>query len=145
MNVKMPDGTVVQNVPDGITQEDLLSRYEASKQPAAKAPLAWGDVPMEALKNTPSSAWNMAKGLASAVAHPIDTVSGLADIAAGGLRNAMPDKVRGFIDSLDPNPQAAQRATGAADAVGAGFFGGGLRGASVRERRGRVGTKLGGC
>lgn len=32
MDVRMPDGTIVKNVPDNITQEELLSRYEASKQ-----------------------------------------------------------------------------------------------------------------
>lgn len=29
----MPDGVVVKNVPDGITQDDLLERYSLSKQP----------------------------------------------------------------------------------------------------------------
>lgn len=29
MDVRMPDGTIVQNVPDGVTQQDLLARYQA--------------------------------------------------------------------------------------------------------------------
>lgn len=33
INVRMPDGTVVQNVPDGITQQELLSMYEGYKKP----------------------------------------------------------------------------------------------------------------
>jgi hypothetical protein len=31
MDVRMPDGTLVRNVPDNITQEDLLARYDAFK------------------------------------------------------------------------------------------------------------------
>ena len=32
MDVRMPDGTIVTNVPDNITQADLLGRYSASQQ-----------------------------------------------------------------------------------------------------------------
>ena len=32
MNVRMPDGTVIKNVPDNITQDDLLSRYQGFSQ-----------------------------------------------------------------------------------------------------------------
>lgn len=32
-DVKMPDGTLIRNVPDGTTQEDILERYQLSKQP----------------------------------------------------------------------------------------------------------------
>ena len=36
-DVRMPDGTLIRNVPDGTTQEDLLDRYTMSKQPAQPA------------------------------------------------------------------------------------------------------------
>ena len=32
-DVKMPDGTILRNVPDGTTQEDILDRYQMSQQP----------------------------------------------------------------------------------------------------------------
>ena len=32
MNVRMPDGTLVTDVPDDITQEELLARYEGTYQ-----------------------------------------------------------------------------------------------------------------
>ena len=32
-DVKMPDGTVIRNVPDGTTQDDILERYQLSQQP----------------------------------------------------------------------------------------------------------------
>jgi ligand-binding SRPBCC domain-containing protein len=36
-DVRMPDGTLIRNVPDGTTQEDLLDRYTMSKQAAQPA------------------------------------------------------------------------------------------------------------
>jgi hypothetical protein len=43
MDVRMPDGVLVKNVPDDITQADLLSRYDLSKSNAG-TPI-YGDVP----------------------------------------------------------------------------------------------------
>lgn len=37
-DVKMPDGTLIRNVPDGTTQEDILERYQASQQPSPATP-----------------------------------------------------------------------------------------------------------
>lgn len=37
MDVRMPDGTLVRNVPDGTTQAELLSRYEQYNAPAQQA------------------------------------------------------------------------------------------------------------
>lgn len=39
MNVRMPDGTVIENVPDGVTQSELLNRYQRMV-PAPAAPQA---------------------------------------------------------------------------------------------------------
>lgn len=39
-DVRMPDGTLIRNVPDGTTQDDLLERYTMSKQPAQPAATA---------------------------------------------------------------------------------------------------------
>jgi hypothetical protein len=35
MDVRMPDGTVIANVPDGVTQSELMSRYSAHQEKAA--------------------------------------------------------------------------------------------------------------
>jgi hypothetical protein len=50
MDVRMPDGTLVRDVPEGITQEDLLSRFEQYKageaspaQPTQTGPRVLGD------------------------------------------------------------------------------------------------------
>ena len=56
--------------------------------PFAPKKRSWMDVPGEALSNIPSSAKTMATGLYQAVTSPVQTVSGLMDVAAGSLQNA---------------------------------------------------------
>lgn len=34
MDVRLPDGTIVRNVPDDITQEDLMERVGMAQQPS---------------------------------------------------------------------------------------------------------------
>jgi hypothetical protein len=41
----MPDGTLVKNVPDNITQADLLARYDAFKTPDTRGNIISGNVP----------------------------------------------------------------------------------------------------
>jgi hypothetical protein len=45
MDVRMPDGTLVRNVPDNITQADLLARYDAFKTPDTRGNIINTDVP----------------------------------------------------------------------------------------------------
>ena len=69
---------------------------------------------VEAIPNIPSSAAEFATGLYTAVTNPIETAGTLLDIAAGGLKTgaqkALPKNVYNFINDLDANPQAAERA-----------------------------------
>lgn len=75
-------------------------------------------VPLEALKNIPSSAMNFGKGMLNAALHPIDTLGTLGDAAAGGLKNITPKPVADLIDKIDPNPASSDRAVNTANAVG---------------------------
>lgn len=68
--------------------------------------------------NVVKSAGRQISGLATAIAHPIDTASGLLDVAAGGLQNALPQSVVDFVNKFDSNPEAAKRAVKVANAVG---------------------------
>lgn len=87
-----------------------------------KAAISWSDVPLEALKNIPSSAGNFLSGIASAVAHPSDTAGNMMDMAAGGLKNlagrVLPESAMRAIDSIDPNLQSSRNAEKTADTVG---------------------------
>ncbi len=36
-DVRLPDGTIVQNVPDGVTQSELISRLQKANHPSASS------------------------------------------------------------------------------------------------------------
>lgn len=84
-------------------------------------PLAWSDVPGQALRNTPASAGHFVSNLAHMVAHPIDTMTGLADLGAGAIREGakrvLPAGVVSAIDYLDA-PETTKRIENAATGTG---------------------------
>jgi len=86
--------------------------------PFAPKKRSWTDVPGEAFSNILPSARNMASGLYEAVTSPVKTVSGVMDVAAGSLQNALPRPIVDFVNKFDADPQAAQRAVQAANAAG---------------------------
>jgi len=94
MDVKMPDGTIVTNVPDNVTQADLLARYSASQAPtpassgqfaetgggaAMGRPINRGQLNVQAEPRPLESA--LAGATKSAV---IDPVLGAAQLLSGG-------------------------------------------------------------
>lgn len=76
---------------------------------------------MQSIRHVPSAAANAVGNLAHAVMHPIDTVTGLADIGAGALREGakrvLPAGVVSAIDSLDA-PDTTKRIETAASSAG---------------------------
>ena len=77
----------------------------------AKAPLTWGDVPMQALQNTPQSAGHFVKGIANAVMSPIDTLSNVGDLMAGSIRKVTPSFISNIFDKASPQDMARQEQT----------------------------------
>ena len=59
MDVRMPDGTIVRNVPNNVTQEDLLARFDAYKSDkrgniiSGDVPTVVGQVPNPPIVETP--------------------------------------------------------------------------------------------
>ena len=100
-----------------VTQPD--NWQVVSQQP--NKPLSWADVPGQMVRNLPSSAGNFLSGMAQAVIHPVNTLSTLGDVAAGALKNITPKPIADFIDRFDANPEAADRAVNAANAMGGHF------------------------
>ncbi len=136
MNVKLPDGTVIQNVPDGTTQEDLMRQFEAFQaQRASKQP----DASMRGY-NPPE------RNLMSSAAHGgLDIAEGAAQIASRGASAlglppgsdypfiASPDvvqkSVQGARESIDkrlgaPQPQGMDLARMASAGIAATPFAG---------------------
>lgn len=79
---------------------------------------SWSDVAKEAYTNAPSSLMNLYTGMAQAITSPIQTAQGLLDVGAGALQNVTPKVVKDFVNRFETNPEAAQRAVEAANAVG---------------------------
>lgn len=88
---------------------------------SVQKPLAWSDVPGEALRNAGKSAGEFVGNIAHAVTHPIETAGNIADVAAGGLRAGakavLPQSVFNAINSAD-NPETRDRIDTKARAVG---------------------------
>lgn len=102
--------------PSGEVDYDALA-----KQFGGGRSIDLADVPGQALMNAPASAAKFAGNIVTAVTNPVQTVTGLADLAAGGLRAGakavLPEKVFQFIDSID-NPETTKRISETANAVG---------------------------
>jgi hypothetical protein len=112
MNVRMPDGTVIENVPEGITQSDLLARYQRHTDPAPP-PQSLTDKFPELAGGDPLGQLNAA---AVGLGYGIDR-------AAAGLRQIVPEGIRNAVDafgaklgmgtppSIDPEQRKADKAT----------------------------------
>jgi hypothetical protein len=83
-----------------------------------KRQIALSDVPFEAASNIVPSGAKFFGGLYEAVTSPVQTTKALLDVGAGTLRNVLPAPVVNFIDQFDSNPEAAQRVSAVAKAVG---------------------------
>lgn len=76
------------------------------------------EVPIEAVKNIPSSAKKFATGLYEAVTSPLQTIGGVLDVGAGAIQKVLPDNVVSFINQFESNPEAGRRTVEAANAAG---------------------------
>jgi len=80
-------------IKDGYTDDEITAFLMMDReQPVTEweKPLEWGDVPLEAVKNIPGSAWEFGKNIYQAVRHPVKTVKVLGKVAVGGVQKAIP-------------------------------------------------------
>lgn len=147
MDVRLPDGTIVRNVPDDITQEDLMERVGAMRQPSegltagraaevaggAVAPIA-AAAGLGGLVGGPAGAALAAGGLGAA-----DLATSIYNIAAprfGGQPVRTPSEVvRGYLtpESFRPRTQAEELLAAAAEGGAGALTGAGA--ANVLARR----------
>lgn len=73
MDVRLPDGTIVRNVPDDITQEDLMDRVSAFRSEGMPGPRAGGigQYLEETAGNIPQDVLNIAQGVYDVAADPM--------------------------------------------------------------------------
>jgi len=120
--VSAPDGSTFEvTAPDSASEAEVMAYAQsefAKAAPSAKKeaqkPAEWSDLP----GNVIPSAGRFIGGIVDSVTSPLQTVKGVMDAAAGGLRNLTPEPLRNLIDKADSSPENQQRATATADAVG---------------------------
>lgn len=87
-------------IKEGYTDDDVVSFLMMDKQQPIKVTetdtLDWGDVPLEAVKNIPSSALEYGKNIWQALRHPIKTGKALSDIVVGAMQPLLPEDIRAF-------------------------------------------------
>lgn len=101
---------------------ELNAKYTLPKaEPYTTPPtpsMGMGDVAFNAAINLPKSAVKYGSDIVHAITNPVSTLGSLLDVGAGALQNALPKPVVDFVNSFSSDPQAAQRAVQAANAVG---------------------------
>jgi hypothetical protein len=113
MDVRLPDGTIINNVPEGTTQAELtaklsskgynLSTDNVPAQPKIEQPKSYstmGALGTGAINLIPSTG-RLLKGAYQAVRHPIDTANTLADLGAGEIYKALPQSFQEQLDKSD--------------------------------------------
>ena len=86
-----------------------LSVLGSIQRPAQEKPkpMSWGEVPLQAAKNLPSSLGGVVKGIYETVTNPLDTARNVIDIGAGALQNVLPERL---VQAVGEEPVSRQKA-----------------------------------
>jgi hypothetical protein len=104
----------------GFTTDQLMTLRTALATPAPAPPAGFDAIQMAI--NAPGSLYrNTIGGLLEAVQSPVQTAQNLADVVAGGVYNVLPETLQRGLNAIEFNPEAQQRASKLASAVGQEF------------------------
>lgn len=105
----------------GFTTDQLKTLRTALATPEAAPAPARFDVTQMAI-NAPGSLYrNTLGGLLEAVQSPVQTAQNLSDLITGGVYNVLPETLQRGLSAIEFNPEAQQRASKLASAVGREF------------------------
>lgn len=113
-----PDAYLAKPAPAFDPDAYLKAAPVVSEIPAQRRTYGAAEVPIEAVKNIPSSAKRFVGGLYEAVTSPVQTAKGLLDIGAGAIQKALPESVVNWVNQFEANPEAGRRTIEAANAAG---------------------------
>jgi len=118
-DVRMPDGTIIRNVPEGTTKAELQRKLAAHSQPAAK-PKSWGENLWQSTKNAAAGAVEFAAAVPDAATDAMAGAmrygaQGVDAVGGAGLRAIGAD---GAADSLHRGAQMADKAWSAPAKIG---------------------------
>lgn len=112
--MQIDPASVQWDAPRGPSIDPSAVKWDTEELPLSQ-------VPGRALINAPASAAKFAGDIYTAVTNPVQTVTGLADLAAGALRagakQVLPEKAFQFLDQLD-TPETTKRISDTATAAG---------------------------
>lgn len=148
MDVRLPDGTIIKNVPDGTTKADLAAKLKAN---GMTVPSEWLDAPKPevaqeaggALRQIPRQLGLTARygmeGLAQVGDIVHEPIRGLVNLAGGKADKSLTQMASGVADAIGlPSPEGAnERVIGDASRLVAGAGGlAGVAGAGARATQG---------
>ena len=91
---------------------------QAGEGMPAQRNYAASEVPVEFVKNIPSSAATMTKGMYHAVTHPVDTAKTLTQAVIGGVYNVLPESAQKYWKDVSVNPELLNENIKIANAMG---------------------------
>jgi hypothetical protein len=125
MDVRLPDGTVINNVPEGTTKAELTAKLTAKGynlpidnapvQPQVEQPKSYstlGALGTGAMNLIPSTG-KLIGGAYQAVRHPVNTMESLIQATSGGLSKVLPESIMQYAV-----PEKRQKAEQLANALG---------------------------
>lgn len=125
MDVRLPDGTVINNVPEGTTKAELTAKLTAKgynlptdnapAQPQVEQPKSYstlGALGTGAVNLIPSTG-RLLKGAAQAVVNPVNTMESLIQATSGGLSKVLPESIMQYAV-----PEKRKKAEQLANALG---------------------------
>lgn len=104
-------------LPEGFTLEQAQPKASSEGIPSRRN-YAASEVPVEFVKNIPSSAAATAKGLYHAVTHPVDTAKTLTQAVIGGVYNVLPESAQNYWKEVSVNPALLEENIKVANAMG---------------------------
>jgi hypothetical protein len=89
---------------DELEEFEFRKRYEMEQKPSAK-PIAWKDVPLEAVKSFGPSTGQMIGDIFKAISSPLETAQSVGNLAVGTFSKALPESISKFLTESSPQRQ----------------------------------------
>lgn len=89
---------------DELEEFEFRKRYEMENKPSVK-PVAWKDVPLEAVKSFGPSTASMIGDIVNAISSPLETAQNVGNLAVGTFSKALPQSASKFLTESSPNRQ----------------------------------------
>lgn len=123
MDVRLPDGTIIKNVPDGTTKADLVAKLRRN---GMAVPSEWLDAkPAQAAKPEPSAVESFGQSLMQiprqaglTARYAMEGVGQLADVGAEPIRQLVVNPIARLTGAPEATRTVGQLASAGADAIG---------------------------